>query len=276
MIKRDGVSLMNTRTKNVSIAKETLDLLNQKKYTTLSGKTVDISKELNAAITGTILYKMPLVMAEYVPITPVLEVTAETTTQASVRLVACGKEVVALNFASARNVGGGFLSGAVAQEEDLCRGSGLYACTKSKPVFYNENILCDDNFYTDNIIYSPQVPFFRDDNNLFIEEPFLVSIISSPAPNLNGIDRKDFESKIQSVLMERAIKILQVAAVHGHKNIVLGAWGCGAFGNDPLQVAEAFKLALTKVPVFEYICFAVYDNKPEQPTLNSFKKVFDK
>lgn len=275
MIKRDGVAIMNERTSNVKLAKETLEIIKQKSYTAPSGQVIDITDSLDAAVGGTILYQEPLLNKDYTIIVPRVEVVNETTTQAARRLIAKGKtDIVALNFASARNVGGGFLGGAIAQEEDLCRASGLYACTKSKPQFYNDNILCEDALYTDNIIYSPKVPFFRDDNNTFLEEPYLLSIISAPAPNLSGLREEGLKNLVKGVFRERALKVLQIAAQHGHKTIVLGAWGCGAFGNDPKMVAEVFLDTLVKVPAFEHVCFAVYDTRPETPVYETFKKTF--
>lgn len=273
MIKRNGVEVMNERTKNVSIAKETLEILKRGNYTSLNGETVDISASLEAAVKGTVLYKDSLATSITKYKTPTLEVINETTAQAAVRLSGLGKtDIVALNFASARNPGGGFLGGAIAQEEDLCRCSGLYTCIKSKPVFYNENILCDDTFYTDNIIYSPKVPFFRNEYNLFIEKPFELSIISAPAPNIRSMENVDL-NVLSTKLFDRATKILQVADKHEHQNIILGAWGCGAFGNDSAMVAKVFLLALQQIPTFDHVCFAVFDNKPEFPIYTAFKEV---
>lgn len=282
MIKRNGIEVMNDRTKNVTIAKETLEILKQKKYTSLNGNIVDISDILDAAIKGTILYKATSDLPDFDLETthPIIEVTNETTAQAAVRLGSLGKtNIVALNFASARNQGGGFLGGAIAQEEDLCRASGLYACLKSKSVFYNENILCDNTLYTDNIIYSPRVPFFRNEHNLFLESPFNLSIISAPAPNIRAmgdIINEEQDYLISETLERRAHRVLQIAAAHGHKNIILGAWGCGAFGNNPVEVAEVFTLALQKVPAFEHVCFAVYDTRTPPVLYETFEEWFSK
>jgi|SRR5579885_138354 len=277
MIKRAGVEVMNARSKNVTLAKETIEVTKQKKYLAPSGKEVDISAQVDAALSGTVLYKFESELPDtdlYTTI-PIIEVTNETTAQAAIRLSQQGKQdLVALNFASARNQGGGFLSGAMAQEEDLCRASALYACLKTKPIFYNENILCEDCFYTHNVIYSPKVPFFRDENNLFLEEPFTLSIVSAPAPNLNGSRPEGYQNLTKGILRERAIRILDIVACHGHKNIILGAWGCGAFGNDPKMVAEAFQLALQKIPAFEHVTFAVYDTREPPVLYETFKEVY--
>lgn len=276
MIKRAGVELMNARTKNVSVSKETLAVIKQKHYLSLNGNKVDISSVLNESINNTVFYQNELPFEEYEAINPLIEVTEETTGQAARRYAISGKDIVVLNFASARNPGGGFLSGAMAQEEDLCRCSGLYSCIKNKPIFYNNNILCDNTYYTDGIIYSPKVPFFRDEHLLFMEEPFLASVITAPAPNVRSMENLD-KNELYTILCRRAYKILQVAAANNHKNIILGAWGCGAFGNNAEMVSKVFMEALQLVPAFENVCFAIYENSVEKPIFEIFKKkIFDK
>ena len=274
MIKRDGVAVMNERTGNVSIAKETIKVCKDKQYTAPSGNVVDFSSSLDAALQGTKLY-VPSEVIETKTIfkIPKIEAVNETTSQAAVRLLKTTNKVVALNFASARNQGGGFLSGAIAQEEDLCRASGLYPCLKSKPIFYNENILCDDCYYTDHIIYSPDVPFFRDDDNKFLETTYNLSIISAPAPNLRSAKDVD-EDKVVDTIFNRCKRILEIAGQHGHDTIILGAWGCGAFGNDPALVATCFAEALKDVPVFSHVCFAVYDTRTPPHLFETFNQVF--
>lgn len=276
MIKRNGVEVKTARTKNVSIARETINILQKKGYVSRNGSLVDIKEVLDAAVDGTEYYPAGTefeTKTNYV--FPTIEVTNETTAQAAVRLMAQGKEdIVALNFASARNQCGGFLQGAQAQEEDLARCSGLYACVKKKPLFYNANVLCDDTFYTDGIIYSPKVPFFRDEYLLLLEEPFLLSLITAPAPNVSSLTKLGtLDKELQeAVFIIRATKVLQVAAKHGHKNIILGAWGCGAFGNDPEIVTQAFNHALRAVPLFSHVCFAVYDTREPPVLFETFQR----
>jgi uncharacterized protein (TIGR02452 family) len=276
MIKRSGVEIMNARSKNVSIAKETIQIVKDGGYKAPSGNFVNLETWLCLPLNGTRLYQDPLSSKDYTKLHATLEVTNETTTQAAVRLAQAGKtHLVALNFASARNPGGGFLAGALAQEEDLCRVSALYACLKSKPIFYNQNILCDDPYYTHNIIYSPEVPFFRADNQQLLEEPFQLSIISAPAPNLSGAKQEGLQNLIKGILRERALKILQVAEEHQHHTLILGAWGCGAYGNDPRMVSEVFLEVLAKVPAFQHVCFAVYDTRTPPHLFETFRTVID-
>ena len=286
MIKPIGkVDVMNNRSKNSTLAKAQIEILKQGSYTALSGKQVDISASLKAAVEGTKYYPGPLdplLLKQGDRILPVLEVTNETTAQAAVRLAALGKtDLVGLNFAAARNVGGGFKAGALAQEEDLCRCSGLYACLKSKPMFYNANIATEDTLYTDGIIYSPKVPFIRDEHLLFLENPFELSLITAPAPNVSAMkapqtwqEEEELSSTLMDTLANRATKVLQIAEVNGHKNIILGAWGCGAFGNDVNLVTAAFEIALDKVPYFEHVCFAVYDTRQPPVLFETFRDYF--
>lgn len=270
MIKRNGVSLMNERTGNVKIAKQTLDILRNKGYISPNGKVIDLSPELKFTLENTVLHCDLLPTQLYEPHDVTVEIINETTFQAARRLLHIGK-VVALNFASARNPGGGFLGGAIAQEEDLARASGLYVCVKSKPMFYNKNILCESCLYTDDMIYSPDVPFFRDEHGMLLEDPFVVSIISAPAPNVRGqdLDKKE----VKATFYRRILQIANIAALYKHDTIILGAWGCGAFGNDPEMVASIFQEVLHIFPAFKHVCYAVFDNREGTPIFNTFKKV---
>ena len=276
MIKRDGLEIKSKLNGNSKIARETLEICKNQKYISATGKEVDISSSLSTAISQTVYYPDDIKLSKQEIIDkPVLEIFNETTVQAAARLINMGKtDVVALNFAAANNPGGGFLAGANAQEEDLCRASGLYPCIKNKPMFYNHNILKDDAYYTNGIIYSPKVPFFRDTSLNLLDNYFELSIITSPAPNVSHINLVD-EMKLLTVIFGRVCKILSTAANHNHKNIILGAWGCGAFGNEPYAVANAFMVGLEAIPYFEHVAFAVYDTRPELPLYSAFKEVID-
>ena len=77
------------------------------------------------------------------------------------------------------------------------------------------------------------------------------------------------------MLEERATKIFSIAAFHGHEHLILGAWGCGVFGNNVFNIIDAFKKAMSKVPHFKSITFAIYSNSSNKFTLNAFKKSFE-
>ncbi|WP_434449315.1 TIGR02452 family protein [Lentzea sp. E54] len=198
-----------------------------------------------------------------------IDVTNESTLEAARRL---GGDLACLVFASARNPGGGFLNGAQAQEESIARASALYPCLRAAGDFYAHHRANEDLTYTDRVIYSPRVPVFKDDKGTLLPQPYEVSFLTAAAPNRSAILRGQPERAegIPVALLRRAIRVLHVAASHGHRRLVLGAWGCGVFGNDPATVAEVFRVALRDNRFFDHVVFAVLDRQRGTPTLAAF------
>lgn len=262
-------------------AKETLQILQDGGFRNKAGDRVDISAGIRFAVENTVLYTPE----QFASLTrdnasnsgePVFDVTTETTQIAASRLVREGcEDLVLLNFASARNPGGGFINGAKAQEEDLTRCSALYDCLMSQPEYYNVNREQKSMLYTDHVIYSPGVPWFRTRSRDDPDEVFLASVITAPAPNANQARRRGVhDSSIEAALHRRCGQVLGVARENGHRNILLGAWGCGVFGNNPSTVAKAFKDWLLRKAfktAFDRVVFAVYSNSKEKATYSAFK-----
>lgn len=250
------------------------------------GHWQDISQEIAAARSGTVLYT-PAMLADCAaapqPVaepSSTIEVTTETTQQAASRLVAAGHQRLAvLNFASARNPGGGFLRGAKAQEEDLARCSTLYDCLKDQRQYYDINRAQPSVLYTDHLIYSPDVPWFRTRSRDDPDGLYLAAVITSPAPNARQAQPRGIPAAaITEVLERRAGHVLHVAKEQGAQTLVLGAWGCGVFGNDPTEVAGIFKNWLTSEPfhdAFETVVFAVYDRSKGKATFAAFREAFN-
>lgn len=211
------------------------------------------------------------------------EVTGETSTGAGQRLVLSegAADVAILNFASARNPGGGYLGGARAQEEDLCRSSALYTTLLEARDYYEAHRADRDTRYSHRVIFSPGVPVYRDKATRLLDEPYQVSYLTSPAPNAGALARHDPAAlgEIDGLLTERAGRVLAVAAHHGVQTLVLGAWGCGVFRNDPATVARVFRGHLADGGVFEgrfsRVVFAVYDTASAKPTLAAFQATFE-
>jgi uncharacterized protein (TIGR02452 family) len=265
------------------IAKETVRIVEQGAYEAPSGRTVSIREAMERAVRGTVLYRPgDFAQLEVPPASggPLrTEVTPEKTGNAARRLIEREgvERVLALNFASARSPGGGFLGGAKAQEEDLARCSALYACLLTQRDYYDVNRAEPSLLYTDHIIYSPGVPFFRSEGLELFEEPFHVSLITAPAPNAGQTLQRDLTQgpRIREVLHSRALKVLRIAAQRGYRTLVLGAWGCGAFRNDPKDAADAFSAALEALPgAFERVVFAVYERNGDGPNLRTFRERF--
>jgi len=266
----------------VQMADETRAIVERGSYRTPSGREVSIAAWVEEARASSRLYAPAELAALPVPVAGVparVEVTAEKTGEALRRLVMRDRleNVGALNFASARHPGGGFLSGARAQEEDLCRCSALYACLVRNPAYYEANRRGRSLLYTDHLIFSPGVPFFRAEDGALLENPFRASILTCPAPNAGGIAGRDDESaaRLDETLRRRARRVLLAAAHENVRVLVLGAWGCGAFRNDPERAAEAFAQALDGLPgAFDRVVFAVYDPRPGTPNRAAFERVF--
>jgi uncharacterized protein (TIGR02452 family) len=279
------------------VAQETLSIVGQGAYVAPSGKRVRLRAEIDAAVEGTILFRPAQLealldelpagprdagdLADSRRAAPRIEVTGETTAEAGRRLVEAEGEraVLALNFASAKNPGGGFLGGAKAQEEDLARCSALYTCQLTQRGYYDANRAHSSMLYTHHIIYSPDVPFFRDERRILLEAPFLLSIITAPAPNAGEARRTESNAaaRVHEALDERARMVLAVAASRGHRCLVLGAWGCGVFRNDPAEVAGAFAVALGErrfAGAFDRVVFAVYTSAKNQATRRAFEQRF--
>jgi uncharacterized protein (TIGR02452 family) len=207
------------------------------------------------------------------------EVQSETTFTAARRLVARlgPHKVAALNFASAKNPGGGFLGGSQAQEECLARASALYPSLLTQPRYYDANRAGRSSLYSDHLIVSPKVCVFRDDEDRLLDEPWEVTIITSPAPNAGAIaENSPVElPRVESVFRQRIEQVLSVAVVTGQTGLVLGAWGCGVFRNDPSMVARLFSEFLLKqgrfAKAFDQISFAVLDRQGD--TLQAFERM---
>jgi uncharacterized protein (TIGR02452 family) len=269
------------------VAQETLRILDEGRYIADSGKVVEFLVQQRAAVEGTILYTPE--QANILLAKPsdgnagktIIEVTDETTQVAACRLtqVAGCCDLALLNYASARNPGGGFINGAKAQEEDLSRCSGLYPCLLTQPLYYEANRAHDSLLYTDHIIYSPKVPWLRIHSRDLLESIFLASVITAPAPNAGEVINRDVNAwpAIEEALRRRAGIVLAIARAHQHRTVLLGAWGCGVFRNRPSMVADAFARWLESAEFkgcFDRAIFAVYDRSPEKSTLKAFQERF--
>lgn len=200
-----------------------------------------------------------------------VQVTNETTLGASRRLIAGGLRPLALNFANGISPGGGFLHGARAQEENLCRSSALYLTLEGDPM-YEAHLQRPRPDSTDWMILSPDVPVFREDDGTDLEQPWNLSFLTSAAPVASRVGMDESAA----LLRRRIHRVLAVARAFDYGALVLGAWGCGAFGNDPRRTAEDFREALQNeyAGAFSDIVFAITDWSPERKFLGPFRDVF--
>src|SRR5215469_5056849 len=186
---------MSKRTTRAQIARETLTILEEGVYLHPNGERIPLRDELASARSNSVLYSPDrfqdvfqqrdqlLQGRTHTPVA--FEVVNETTLHAARRLLEGepGARVLALNFASARHPGGGFLKGSQAQEESLARASGLYACISPFREMYDANARFPSCLYTNHMIYSPDVPVFRDDKDALLEQPYATAFLTAPAVN---------------------------------------------------------------------------------------------
>ncbi|MFI0806289.1 TIGR02452 family protein [Streptomyces echinatus] len=263
------------------IAAETEQIVAAGRYRSPDGREVPIAEAVEAARAGTRMFGPAPVPVPPAPADgdgTVFEVTGESSLEAARRLA--DAPVAVLNFASARNPGGGYLNGAQAQEEALCRASALHTCLLTARAYYDHHRAVRDPFYSDRVIHSPAVPVFRDDRGRLLAEPYLAGFLTAAAPNAGVIRRTAPErtAEVPAALVVRAERVLETAAAHGYRRLVLGAWGCGVFQNDPVQVAGAFRTALGPggrfASSFEHVVFGVLDRTPGAAVRQAFAQTF--
>jgi uncharacterized protein (TIGR02452 family) len=283
---------MPKRTARAQIAQETVTILKEGGYLYPSGRRVPLRDELASARSRSVLYapdhfqdvlqRRDQLLQRRSQASVGFEVRNETTLHGARRLLQGepGARVLALNFASARHPGGGFLKGSQAQEESLARASGLYACISPFREMYDANARFPSCLYTDYMIYSPDVPVFRDDTDALLERPYPLSFVTAPAVNLGAVRRNepDHLHQVEHSMLARMENVLSLAVVHGHDVLVLGAWGCGVFANDPERVAGWFHRHLAGEWIFRgafrKVVFAVLDRTKARLTIRPFERHF--
>ena len=204
-----------------------------------------------------------------------------------------GNKVVVHNFASASNPGGGVVKGSSAQEECLCRCSGLYFSLNTPEMwngFYTPHRNKHDPLHNDDIIYTPDVTVFKSDTAVPTLVPenewYDVDIITCAAPNLRenpgnaynpgdgNVSKKISDKELLLLHEKRLRRILEVAVMKGRDTIILGAFGCGAFENNPEVVALANKNVIKDyLHAFRNIEYAVYCSPRDDRNYRIFERV---
>lgn len=189
------------------------------------------------------------------------------------------QKVMVHNFASATGPGGGVTRGATAQEECLCRCSGLYFCLNTQAMwdgFYKPHRNANDPINNGDIIYTPGITVFKSDTanpQLMPESDWYdVDIVTCAAPKLRQVKIKDKE--LQEIHEKRLRRILEVSLANGRDTVILGAFGCGAFQNNPEAVAAANRNVIKDyLHAFKNIEFAVYCSPRDDQNYRIFNRV---
>lgn len=195
------------------------------------------------------------------------------------------KPVLVLNFANPVHPGGGVRIGAAFQEEDLCRQSSLLQSLESKEAgkYYEFNKSTGSAMGSDALILSENVEVFRKKDGSLARQPFAAAVLTCAAPMIaNGMEGFSYK-QYEKLLFRRMLRMLHAAASYGYRNLVLGAWGCGAFGNDPYIIAAWFKRALEMLylqdypacALFDHIVFAIPDRSARSKNYLAFCRAFE-
>jgi uncharacterized protein (TIGR02452 family) len=266
-----------------SIADDTLKSIEQGYYYNRNNEKIEIAALIQDAIDNTELYS-PQQLKTLLSSTrntgagnTRYEVTYESTLDAARRITTEGEnDIMCLNFASAKNPGGCFLRGTVAQEECIARASGLYPCLLTAPEYYTFHRDQQNFLYSDHMIWSPRVPVFKYENGDVTDKVMCISVITSAAVNARELQKIN-ETKadvIEAVMRTRIEKVLALSTAKKHRTLILGAWGCGVFSNDPEMIASLFHEALTGkfANCFERVVFAILTN--DEDMIGPFRKRF--
>lgn len=185
------------------------------------------------------------------------------------------KPVLVLNFANPHRPGGGIRSRPGTQEEHLCVKTTVLCSLETEEAwpFYQANLDCGTQAQTNTILISPNTMVIRNPDLSLREDPFPIAVMTVSAPIASRMEQEELPN-LENILRSRVRGMLRAAAVEGYTRLVLGAWGCGNFGNDPELVAKLFHEALQGY--FEEVTMAVFDNSEDKCRYSFFEKYFGK
>lgn len=195
-------------------------------------------------------------------------------------------KILVLNLASPVHPGGGVRRGARAQEEDLCRKSSLLLSLESKAArkYYSYNAGLHSFMGSDALMLTPNVEIIKDENGILLDDTVVVSVLTCAAPKVSNGKEGLSEREYRELVYNRIVGMLKCAAYFGYRDLVLGAWGCGAYGNDAAVISDLFYKALKEldykgykeIDLFNRIDFAVLDRTKEQYNFKQFKRNFNR
>lgn len=194
-------------------------------------------------------------------------------------------KILVLNFANPVHPGGGVRKGAIAQEEDLCRKSTLLQSLESEKAkeYYDYNSKMHTYMGTDAVIISPNVEVIFDNNYNLLKEPVDVAVMTCAAPMVKRGFEGLSEEEYKQLLYKRIDGMIKVAIYYGYDHMILGAWGCGVFGNDAELISDLYYKALKELKIDRYIVkdffrridFAVLDRSKNLYNYTAFARNFE-
>lgn len=227
-------------------------------------------KEISDSIKNSRIYSDGFFYKKQAKIIPCINITMnDVCKEISIQATSSSK-VAALNFASYKNPGGMFLKGSSAQEESLCHKSFLYNVLSSQNEYYEFNSKrLNKALYTNRALYTPNVVF-----EVVPDKISVVDIITCAAPNFTAAAKYcnvDWEEN-ETIFKDRIKFMLDVADSQRVDILILGAWGCGVFGQKERETAELIKLVLSEN---DYSFSKIVFPNTDKNTFNIFKDVFN-
>jgi uncharacterized protein (TIGR02452 family) len=271
-LRRRELEITHERARSLGVS--ALAAIREGRYVADDGHQVDWKADVEKAAASKVSLRpdapLPAPPRARFPETQVV-VANETTLGAARRLHDAGFRPLSLNFANGVVPGGGVLTGARAQEEVLCRSSALL-CTLDGDPMYDAHRQGPPYESSDWLILSPDVPVFRRDDGLSLAQPWSTSFVTCAAPYAPRVG----QPRSGELLERRMRRLLAVAHAYAFDTLVLGAWGCGAFGNDPARTARDFRAALEGDldGAFRQVTFAITDWSAERRFLGPFRDAF--
>ncbi|GBG94332.1 hypothetical protein LFYK43_07910 [Ligilactobacillus salitolerans] len=189
------------------------------------------------------------------------------------------KSLGVMNFADPLQPGGHFQDGINAQEQTLCRNSFLYPeLMKFQQTYYAVNRRNDNGFYySRSLIYSHHVKVLRDEREYGLANHYhYPDFVSIAAPNLAAMQKAGLPISRQHVEVDLYDKILRTLRAFKNervRNLILGAFGCGTFANDPAMTAKLFKDVIERnefAGAFDEIYFDILDEPAVAETFTQF------
>ncbi|MBS0634943.1 MAG: TIGR02452 family protein [Verrucomicrobia bacterium] len=197
------------------------------------------------------------------------------------RLIKEGHNPVGLNMANKDHAGGAVEIGAPAQEESLFRRTNYCQALYLKENPHLQAQLPNGYHIPEHgLIYSPDVQIIRTSEKEGSEwcEPCSVSLIAAAAYDLRPAGDALSPKEVRAGLAKKVCALLRCAKLYNHNAVVLGAWGCGAFENDPQLVAETIKEVLQEKEfkgAFSVVAFPILQVPyNRQNNLEIFRKAF--
>jgi uncharacterized protein (TIGR02452 family) len=277
----------------IKIYRQTMDILKKNEYVAPSGKHISF-EGLNKPLLETKFYSTK-VKNDYDSLqkyNTIIEVVDMDCLYNAKLLIDEGLHPAVLNMASFSTPGGGVEKGSAAQEESIFRRSNIaLSLYQFHSIGENYGLRQREERYPLDYnyggIYTPGVTVFRKsekDNCELLEAPFIVDVVSVSAVKKPALIDGKIAPWVCDVIMNKIRQILDIAIANGNDSVVLGAFGCGAYGTPPKEMAELFKKVLSNdryKSAFKLVSFAIIDDKNSykehnpEGNLKPFKDVFE-